>query len=169
MKSAGADSIRFAPLALSSPVVSSVEVDPHESGQWCEHSADWERGSTTARDTERHGHRGERTEDTARGGPTYRLLLDQQSCESHVDRLMYCFHESAPDSRPPPVSFSPPNDPLFAVSVHWSSIISPRSLLRPSPPPPPRWWLLLRLPALVQAASSVDGIGWTNGQRDGMK
>lgn len=28
-----------------------------------------------------------------------------------VERLQYCFHESEPDSRPPPVCFSPPNAP----------------------------------------------------------
>ena len=29
----------------------------------------------------------------------------------HVDLLIYCFHESDPDSLPPPVSFSPPKAP----------------------------------------------------------
>ena len=28
---------------------------------------------------------------------------------------MYCFHESLPDSRPPPVSFSPPNAPPISA------------------------------------------------------
>jgi hypothetical protein len=32
-----------------------------------------------------------------------------------VDRLMYCFHESDPDSRPPPVCFSPPNAPPISA------------------------------------------------------
>src|SRR6185312_5745003 len=32
-----------------------------------------------------------------------------------VARRMYCFHASEPDSRPPPVSFSPPNAPPISA------------------------------------------------------
>lgn len=35
-----------------------------------------------------------------------------------VDRRMYCFQESEPDSRPPPVSFSPPKAPA-SDDVRW--------------------------------------------------
>jgi len=32
-----------------------------------------------------------------------------------VDLLIYCFQESEPDSRPPPVCFSPPNAPPISA------------------------------------------------------
>ena len=35
----------------------------------------------------------------------------------HVDRLMYCFHASLPDSRPPPVAFSPPKAPPISAPL----------------------------------------------------
>jgi hypothetical protein len=35
----------------------------------------------------------------------------------HVERRMYCFHASLPDSRPPPVSFSPPNAPPISAPL----------------------------------------------------
>ena len=34
-----------------------------------------------------------------------------------VDLLIYCFHESLPDSRPPPVSFSPPKAPPISAPL----------------------------------------------------
>jgi len=35
----------------------------------------------------------------------------------HVDLLMYYFHESDPDSLPPPVSFSPPKAPPISAPL----------------------------------------------------
>ncbi len=35
----------------------------------------------------------------------------------HVDLRMYCFQESDPASRPPPVSFSPPNAPPISAPL----------------------------------------------------
>lgn len=45
-----------------------------------------------------------------------------------VDLRMYCFHESEPDSRPPPVCFSPPNaPPISAPFVGILTLIMPQS------------------------------------------
>ena len=47
----------------------------------------------------------------------------------HVERRMYCFHESEPDSRPPPVSFSPPKaPPISAPEVGMFTLTIPQSL-----------------------------------------
>ena len=56
----------------------------------------------------------------------------------HVLRRMYCFQESLPDSRPPPVSFSPPAQPVppSAVPVVRHSHTSPLRCARQLPPPP---------------------------------
>src|SRR6266436_1791297 len=44
---------------------------------------------------------------------------------------MYCFHASLPDSRPPPVSFSPPNaPPISAQLVPMFTLAMPQSLPR---------------------------------------
>ena len=44
---------------------------------------------------------------------------------------MYCFHESEPDSLPPPVSFSPPNaPPISAPEVPILTLAIPQSLPR---------------------------------------
>src|SRR6185437_14636094 len=49
-----------------------------------------------------------------------------------VWRRMYAFHASLPDSRPPPVSFSPPNaPPISAPLVPIFTLAIPQSL--------PRW------------------------------
>src|ERR1700742_1253502 len=46
----------------------------------------------------------------------------------HVWRRMYCFQESEPDSRPPPVSFSPPNaPPISAPEVPMLTLAMPQS------------------------------------------
>mmetsp|Transcript_10048 Transcript_10048/g.13659 ORF Transcript_10048/g.13659 Transcript_10048/m.13659 type:complete len:426 (+) Transcript_10048:115-1392(+) len=46
----------------------------------------------------------------------------------HVLRRMYCFHESLPLSRPPPVSFSPPNaPPISAPEVPTFTFTRPQS------------------------------------------
>ena len=43
--------------------------------------------------------------------------------------LIYCFHESEPDSLPPPVSFSPPNaPPISAPDVPIFTLAIPQSL-----------------------------------------
>lgn len=34
-----------------------------------------------------------------------------------VERLMYCFQESEPDSLPPPVAFSPPKAPPISAPL----------------------------------------------------
>ncbi len=48
-----------------------------------------------------------------------------------VWRRMYCFQESLPDSRPPPVSFSPPNaPPISAPLVPMLTLAMPQSLPR---------------------------------------
>ena len=45
-----------------------------------------------------------------------------------VARRMYAFHESEPDSRPPPVSFSPPNaPPISAPEVPMLTLAIPQS------------------------------------------
>src|SRR6266550_4409268 len=45
-----------------------------------------------------------------------------------VCRRMYCFHESEPASRPPPVSFSPPNaPPISAPLVPMLTLAMPQS------------------------------------------
>lgn len=36
---------------------------------------------------------------------------------NHVDRLIYCFQESEPDSLPPPVCFSPPKAPPISAPL----------------------------------------------------
>ncbi len=36
---------------------------------------------------------------------------------NQVDRLIYCFHESEPDSLPPPVCFSPPKAPPISAPL----------------------------------------------------
>ena len=36
-----------------------------------------------------------------------------------VERRMYCFQESLPDSRPPPVSFSPPITQRITSCINW--------------------------------------------------
>lgn len=42
---------------------------------------------------------------------------------------MYCFHESEPDSRPPPVAFSPPKaPPISAPDVGIFTFTIPQSL-----------------------------------------
>jgi hypothetical protein len=46
-----------------------------------------------------------------------------------VDLRMYCFHESLPDSLPPPVSFSPPKaPPISAPDVPMLQLTMPQSL-----------------------------------------
>src|SRR5579859_768005 len=46
-----------------------------------------------------------------------------------VWRRMYCFHASEPDSRPPPVSFSPPKaPPISAPEVPMFTLAMPQSL-----------------------------------------
>ena len=46
-----------------------------------------------------------------------------------VARRMYAFHASLPDSRPPPVSFSPPNaPPISAPLVPMLILAIPQSL-----------------------------------------
>src|SRR4029077_16352886 len=46
-----------------------------------------------------------------------------------VWRRMYAFQESEPDSRPPPVSFSPPKDPpISAPEVPMFTLAMPQSL-----------------------------------------
>src|SRR6187551_3558425 len=46
-----------------------------------------------------------------------------------VCRRMYAFHESDPDSRPPPVSFSPPKaPPISAPEVPMFTLAIPQSL-----------------------------------------
>ena len=46
-----------------------------------------------------------------------------------VCRRMYCFQLSLPDSRPPPVSFSPPNaPPISAPLVPMFTLAMPQSL-----------------------------------------
>ena len=45
-----------------------------------------------------------------------------------VERRMYCFHASDPDSRPPPVAFSPPNaPPISAPDVGMLTLTIPQS------------------------------------------
>ena len=45
-----------------------------------------------------------------------------------VDLLMYCFQASEPDSRPPPVDFSPPNaPPISAPEVGMFMLTIPQS------------------------------------------
>lgn len=45
-----------------------------------------------------------------------------------VALLIYCFHESEPDSRPPPVSFSPPKaPPISAPDVPMLTLTIPQS------------------------------------------
>src|SRR5579862_1971052 len=45
-----------------------------------------------------------------------------------VARRMYCFHASEPDSRPPPVSFSPPKaPPISAPDVPMLTLAMPQS------------------------------------------
>jgi hypothetical protein len=45
-----------------------------------------------------------------------------------VERRMYCFHASDPDSRPPPVAFSPPNaPPISAPEVGMLTLAMPQS------------------------------------------
>lgn len=45
-----------------------------------------------------------------------------------VERLMYCFQESEPDSRPPPVAFSPPKaPPISAPEVGMFTFTIPQS------------------------------------------
>lgn len=47
----------------------------------------------------------------------------------HVERLMYCFQESLPASRPPPVAFSPPKaPPISAPLVGIFTFTIPQSL-----------------------------------------
>ena len=47
----------------------------------------------------------------------------------HVDRRMYCFQESLPASRPPPVAFSPPKaPPISAPFVGMFTFTIPQSL-----------------------------------------
>lgn len=49
----------------------------------------------------------------------------------HVERRMYCFHESLPASRPPPVAFSPPKaPPISAPFVGMFAFTIPQSLPR---------------------------------------
>ncbi|WVZ19736.1 hypothetical protein V8G54_007058 [Vigna mungo] len=49
----------------------------------------------------------------------------------HVERRMYCFHESLPASRPPPVAFSPPKaPPISAPFVGIFAFTIPQSLPR---------------------------------------
>ena len=46
-----------------------------------------------------------------------------------VARRMYAFHASEPDSRPPPVSFSPPKaPPISAPEVPMLTLAMPQSL-----------------------------------------
>jgi len=46
----------------------------------------------------------------------------------HVDLLIYYFHESLPDSLPPPVSFSPPKaPPISAPDVPILTLTIPQS------------------------------------------
>lgn len=47
----------------------------------------------------------------------------------HVERRMYCFQESLPASRPPPVAFSPPKaPPISAPFVGMFTFTIPQSL-----------------------------------------
>ena len=49
--------------------------------------------------------------------------------EMAKDLLMYCFQASDPDSRPPPVAFSPPNaPPISAPDVPMLQFTRPQSL-----------------------------------------
>lgn len=41
-----------------------------------------------------------------------------------VERLIYCFHESLPDSLPPPVAFSPPIEDIFHTTHHLVPLLS---------------------------------------------
>merc|ERR1719419_445581 len=53
-----------------------------------------------------------------------------------LDRLMYCFHASDPDSLPPPVAFSPPKAPpisapdvgMFTLTIPQSEHLGPNHL-----------------------------------------
>lgn len=48
---------------------------------------------------------------------------------NQVERRMYCFHESLPASRPPPVAFSPPKaPPISAPFVGMFTFTIPQSL-----------------------------------------
>jgi hypothetical protein len=60
----------------------------------------------------------------ARGSESLWLMVQ-------VERRMYFFHASLPDSRPPPVSFSPPNaPPISAPEGPMLTFTMPQSLPR---------------------------------------
>lgn len=57
------------------------------------------------------------------------ILTEATSSTYMTYLLMYCFHESEPDSRPPPVSFSPPKaPPISAPDVGMLTFTIPQSL-----------------------------------------
>lgn len=59
------------------------------------------------------------------------LLIPRSQLSYQVERLMYCFHESLPASRPPPVAFSPPKaPPISAPFVGMFTLTIPQSLPR---------------------------------------
>uniref|UniRef100_A0A915JYS0 Uncharacterized protein n=1 Tax=Romanomermis culicivorax TaxID=13658 RepID=A0A915JYS0_ROMCU len=71
-----------------------------------------------------HGCNGRRSDVTAEGGQAMFLKPGEFSkveLAYHVDLRIYCFQLSLPDSRPPPVYFSPPNAPPISAPLNFTA------------------------------------------------
>src|SRR5690606_21819149 len=120
--------------ASSCPRGVSVYVDAPGVRKGCRFSGKFFRGSRALRRNEKRPPRGGLLLHAA---ITQMLISNLLPCASgsSVDQLMvlvwrrmYCFHASEPDSRPPPVSFSPPNaPPISAPLVPMLTLAMPQS------------------------------------------